>query len=198
MSSNSKTESENKSQEKTETNGDSEESNNDTVRELQLGDIIHITDPLNEKLNDQLFAIDYIDRLKAYLINTDTLERIRLTISEDGILGDGNIRRIAIRNRMDSPSYARQNGLLPGKWVNIYFGGEFPIIITGEITNLEKDMIELKSVDGDILYINFEYKGIPEDLPIELIEMVLEKEFNREEYANELMNIYKKCLKSDS
>ena len=171
MSSKSNSESENKSQEKTETNDDSEESNNDTVIELQLGDIIHITNPLNEKLNDQLFAIDYIDKSKAYLINTDTLERIRLSISEEGVLGDGNIKRIAIRNRMDSPSYARQNGLLPGKWVNIYFGGEYPIIITGEITNLEKDMIELKSVDGDILYINFDYKGIPEDLPIELIEI---------------------------
>jgi len=182
----SKSESENKSQEKTETEKietDKTETNNDqksdtysdptndTVIELQLGDIIHITDPLNETINDQLFAIDYIDRSKAYLINTNTLERIRLSISEDGILGDGNIRRIAIRNRMDSPSYARQNGLLPGKWVNIYFGGEFPIIITGEITNLEKDMIELRSVDGDILYINFDYKGIPEDLPIELIEI---------------------------
>ena len=185
MSSNSNPESENKSQEKTETNddseetngnseetnGNSEETNNDKVIELQLGDIIHITNPLNETLNDKLFAIDYIDRSKAYLIDTDTLERIRLSISEDGILGDGNIRRIAIRNRMDTPSYARQNGLLPGKWVNIYFGGEFPIIITGEITNLEKDMIELKSVDGDILYINFDYKGIPEDLPIDLIEI---------------------------
>ena len=42
--------------------------------------------------------------------------------------------------------------------------------------------------------LNSNYKRIP----IELIEMVLEKEFNREEYANELMNIYKKCLKSDS
>ena len=185
MSSKSNPESENKPQEKIETNSDSEEtnsdseetnsdskvSNNDTVIELQLGDIIHITNPLNETLNDQLFAIDYIDKSKAYLINTNTLERIRLSISEDGILGDGNITRIAIRNRMDSPSYARQNGLLPGKWVNIYFSGEFPIIITGEITNLEKDMIELKSVDGDILYINFDYKGIPEDLPIELIEI---------------------------
>ena len=158
-------------EEKTETNGDSEQSTNDTVIDLQLGDVIHITNPTNETLNDQLFSIDYIDRSKVYLINTDTLERVRISISEDGILGDGNIRRIAIRSRMDSPSYARQNGLLPGKWINIYFGGEFPLIITGEITNLEKDMIELKSVDGDILYINFDYKGIPEDLPIELIEI---------------------------
>ena len=31
-------------------------------------------------------------------------------------------------------------------------------------------MIEVKTIDGDILYINFDYKGIPEDLPIEMIE----------------------------
>jgi hypothetical protein len=142
-----------------------------TIVELQLGDIIHITSPLNETLNDQLFSIEYIDSSKIELINTDTLNKIRLTISKDGFLGDGTIERIAIRSRLDTPSYARQNGLLPGKWINIYFGGEFPIIITGEITNLEKDMIEIKSIDGDILYINFEYKGIPEDLPIELIEI---------------------------
>jgi hypothetical protein len=114
-----------------------------TIVELQLGDIIHITSPLNETLNDQLFSIEYIDSSKIELINTDTLNKIRLTISKDGFLGDGTIERIAIRSRLDTPSYARQNGLLPGKWINIYFGGEFPIIITGEITNLEKDMIEI-------------------------------------------------------
>jgi hypothetical protein len=32
-------------------------------------------------------------------------------------------------------------------------------------------MIEVKTIDGDILYINFDYKGIPEDLPIETIEI---------------------------
>ena len=149
----------------------SELKGNDTIIELQLGDIIHITNPTNDKLNDQIFSIDYIDKSKVYLINTDTLEKIRLSISPDGIIGDGNITRIAVRSKMDTPSYARQNDLLPGKWVNIYFGGDFPIIITGEITNLEKDMIELSTVDGDVLYINFDFKGIPEDLPIDLIEI---------------------------
>ena len=166
MSSNSEKESINETQ-----GSESSNINNDTIIELQLGDIIHITNPLNDKLNDQIFSIDYIDKSKVYLINTDTLEKIRLPITEDGIIGDGNITRIAIRSKMDTPSYARQNGLLPGKWVNIYFGGDFPIIITGKITNLEKDMIELTSVDGDILFINFDFKGIPEDLPIDLIEI---------------------------
>jgi hypothetical protein len=59
-------------------------------------------------------------------------------------MGDGNISKIIILSRSKSPSYAEQNGLLPGKWLNIYFEGDFPIIITGEITNLEGDMIEVK------------------------------------------------------
>jgi hypothetical protein len=138
---------------------------------LQLGDVIQIANPVNEILNNQTFIIDYIDKSKTYLINTDTLDRIKLKISEAGILGDGNITRIEILSRASSPSYAKQNGLLPGKWINIFFGGDFPVIITGEITNLEEDMIEVKTTDNDILYINFDYKGIPEDLPIENIEI---------------------------
>jgi len=144
---------------------------NDTIIELQLGDVIHITDPLNDILNDQTFIIDYIDKSKAYLINTDSLERIRLNISPEGVIGDGTITRIAILSRSDTASYARQNDLTPGKWINIHFGGDIPVIITGEITNLENDMIEVQTVDDDIIYINFDYKGIPENLPIEMIEI---------------------------
>ena len=166
---------------------------NDSKLELQLGDVISIANPLNEVLNDQTFIIDYIDRSKTYLINTETFEKVRVPISPDGIIGDGNITRIAILSRSDTPSYARQNGLLPGTWINIHFGGDYPIIITGEITNLENDMIEIKTVDTDVIYINFDYKGLPEDLPIELIEIrgkpskqqeVIEGEKEEEELGN--------------
>ena len=142
-----------------------------SVIELQLGDVINIQNPKNEKLNDQTFIIDYIDRSKMYLINVDTLEKTRLKISADGIIGDGGITQIAILSRSDTPSYARQNDLTPNKWIDIHFAGDFPVIITGEITNLEEDMIEITTVDGDTLYINFDYKGIPEDLPIKIIEI---------------------------
>ena len=144
---------------------------NDTILELQLGDVISITNPVNDELNGQSFIIDYIDKTKAYLINTDTMNRIRVSITPEGVLGDGNITRISILSRDDTGSYARQNDLLPGKWINIYFGGDFPVIITGEITNLENDMIEVTTVDGDVIYLNFDYKGIPENLPIEMIEI---------------------------
>ena len=181
-----------------ESNSDSEEKtllkpkSNDTVLELQLGDVIKIISPLNENLNEQTFIIDYIDKSKVYLINTDTLERIRVSISEDGTIGDGNITKIAILSRSDTPSYARQNELLPGKWINIYFEGDYPVIITGEITNLENDMIEVKTIDGDMIYINFDYKGLPENLPIEMIEIrdrpsepLTQKEKEKEEEEKE-------------
>ena len=139
--------------------------------ELQLGDIIQITDPINEKLNEQTFIIDYIDKQKMFIIDINTFDKIKLKISDDGIIGNGTITKLAILSRNETASYARENGLLPNKWVNIHFGGEYPVIITGEITNLENDMIEIKTIDGDTIYINFDYKGIPEDLPIDFIEI---------------------------
>ena len=55
----------------------------DIELELQLGDVILITNPVNENLNEQTFLVDYIDSSKVYLINTDTLNTIKLKISEE-------------------------------------------------------------------------------------------------------------------
>lgn len=138
---------------------------------LQLGDVIKIIDPTNEVLNEQTFLIDYIDDKRMTLINTQDLNMIQLTI-EDGVIQPGSIVNIELIFRNELEGYARQNNLLPGKWVNIYFGGDVPVVMTGEITNLEEDMIEITSYpDKDVLYINFGYKGIPEDLPIDSIEL---------------------------
>jgi hypothetical protein len=137
--------------------------------ELWVGDIIHINSPLNEILNDKTFLIVYIDKLNMQLINTDTLSKIRIPISEEGIIGDGNMKRISILSRCDSPSYAIQNGLIPEKWIDIHFDGEIPAILTGKITNLENDMIEISTIEKETIYLNFDYKGIPEDLPIKHI-----------------------------
>jgi hypothetical protein len=167
--------------ESTETPIENNTKNNDITLELQLGDVIQIINPVNENLNNQTFIIDYIDNSKAYLINTESIERIKVKISADGTFGDGNITKISILSRSDTPSYARQNELLPGKWIHIVFGGENPAIISGEITNLEEDMIEVKTIDDDTIYINFDYKGIPEDLPITNIEIGEKPQQTREE-----------------
>jgi hypothetical protein len=138
---------------------------------LKLGDIIVFSDPTNEKLNDNVFIIDYIDNSKIKLINSETFDKVTLPISSSGLIGDGSIKNIKVISSNENEGYARQNNLLPGTWVNIYFGGDIPIIITGEIINIEEDMIEIKTIDKDILYINFNYQGIPEELPIETFEI---------------------------
>jgi len=146
--------------------------NNQEVVSLHLDDVIKILDPENEELNENEFLIDYIDKNKIRLINTETLTFVLLTISPDRTLGDGTITNITIISRNENLGYARQNGLLPGIWINIFFGGETPAVITGEITNIEEDMIEIRCYpDNETIYINFDYKGLPEDIPIETIEI---------------------------
>jgi len=138
---------------------------------LKLGDIIIITDPTNEILNNNVFLIDYIDQNKIKLINAESFAKVTLQINPDGTIGDGTITGIKIISSNEKEGYARQNELLPGTWINIYMGGDIPVVITGEIINLEEDMIELRTTDDDIIYINFNYNGLPEDLPIETIEI---------------------------
>ena len=138
---------------------------------LKLGDIIWISDPTNEILNDNVFLIEFIDQTKIKLINSESFEKTILNISSEGVIGDGSIQSIKVLSSNPVEGYARQNDLLPGTWVNIYFGGEIPTVITGEITNLEEDMIELRTTDDDTLFINFKYQGLPEDLPIETFEI---------------------------
>ena len=125
-----------------EQNSEKEQPNNDSKESeilLKLGDIILITDPTNEILNNNVFLIEYIDPTKMKLINSETFEKVVLPISTDGLIGDGSIQTIKVISSNPKEGYAKQNDLLPGTWINIYFGGEVPTIITGKITNLEKD-----------------------------------------------------------
>ena len=160
-------------EEEEEEKDDSDSLENDSKRiELQLGDIIRINDPTDDIINNKVFMIDYIDDTKINLIREDDLRKITLKIGSNGQLNNGTIKSIELLYRNDENGYARQNNLRPGEWVNIYFEGDVPYVMTGEITNLEEDMIELKTYpDNDTIYINFDYKGIPEDLPIKRIEL---------------------------
>ena len=139
---------------------------------LQLADIIKIIDPQTPNLNNSIFMIDYIDETLLKLINSETLTTTELKINKDQTIEDGTITEIHLLSRYESPSYAVQNKLLPKTWVNVYFGGNMSMVITGEITNLEEDMIEIKRYpESDYIYINFDYKGIPKNLPIEYIQI---------------------------
>jgi len=139
---------------------------------LELGDIIIIYCPTNDILHEQTFSIDYIDKERIQLINVQDFSPFTLKLSEEGVIrNEEHIEAIDLLYRAKEKGFARQHQLLPGTWLNIHFGGETPIIVTCEITNLEEDMIELTTFpEGDILYINFGYRGIPLDLSITSFE----------------------------
>jgi len=134
---------------------------------LQLGDIIQILATSDPDVDGKQFLISYIDKQRILLRGADG--EVTLTLSPDGSLSNEAITGISILSRAENPGYARQNGLVTGEWINIHFAGDLPTIMTGEITALEEDQIEVKLVEGDVIYIDFAYKGIPDDLPIEKI-----------------------------
>ena len=140
--------------------------------EIGLGDIVQIIAPTNSAINEQIYLIEYIDQTKIKLINVATTTRLTLTMSSKGGFSDESITSIVILNSPEFPGYARQNKLIPGTWLDIVFGGELPTIITGHITDLAEDMIEVKTYPGEqIFYIDFAYQGIPENIPIEEIRI---------------------------
>ena len=137
---------------------------------LELGDIIEIFAQSNPDLHEITAIITYIDNQKIKLLNVSTAKFYQLNIAENGQFTDESITQIHLLSRSEEPGFARQNSLLPKTWVDIHFGGEIPMVITGEITNLEEDMIEIITYpDMRVIYINFGYHGIPENIPIEKI-----------------------------
>lgn len=140
---------------------------------LELGDIIEIYAPSNPELNENTFFITYIDDHEIDLTNVSTFHPYHLKINEQGHITDESIRVISLLSRSEEPGYARQHLLLPKTWIDIHFGGETPLIIRGEITNLEEDMIEVTTYpDLDTIYIDFGYKGLPKDMPLEQVIII--------------------------
>ena len=138
---------------------------------LQLGDIIRLQTPSDPKTHDKVFLINYLDSKQLILSNVTDGEEITLPI-DNGKFDDSvaPVTQIEILDRPQDLGFARQNNLLPGTWVDIHFGGDVPAIFTGNISDLEEDMIEVRTVPGDErIYIDFGYKGIPRDLPLEKI-----------------------------
>ena len=137
---------------------------------LQLGDIIEIVSPTNSVYHETTFFIHYIDQTLIQITNVNFLQKYQLNINETGNLTDESIVQINLLSRSDVKGYAKQNFLLPNTWIDIHFGGEVPTIISGQISNLEEDMIEIITYpDMKTIYIDFKYQGIPIDFPIDKI-----------------------------
>ena len=154
---------------------------------LELGDIIQINAPSNSIINNHTYFIDYIDKNMMILVDDRSLEKKTINIANDGKLDDETIESIAILSKSEKKGYARQNNLIPDNWVSIHVGGEIPTIITGQITDLEEDMIELNTwPKGEKVYIDFGYQGIPLDIPFE--KFVLREEPAKTTLQEEAIN----------
>jgi hypothetical protein len=133
---------------------------------LEYGDVIKIYASSNKELHQQTFFIKYIDSSsRISLINTSTLHPYTLYYNEDGSgkLRDESVEEIHIIWKSPLKGYTAQNELTLHKWVDIYFGGDFPVVFTGEITEIQEDQIELTIYPSlEVIYIDFEYKGLPE------------------------------------
>ena len=139
---------------------------------FELGDIIQLESPSHEELHQMVAYIDYIDDTQIILIDTSSSNKINLLLKEDGTLFDESITAIYLLSRSKEKGFARQNDLFVNNWVNLKFGGEIPQLITGQITNLEEDMIEITTwPELNVFYINFGYKGIPLDIPLQEITL---------------------------
>ena len=102
----------------------------DTDMNLRLGDIIEIIAPSDPVVNDKKYYINFIDNSTIELLQ-DNGDTHTLHIEPDKRLRNESITEIHILDRASELGYARQHQLLPNTWVNIYFGGDQPTVITG-------------------------------------------------------------------
>ena len=133
---------------------------------FELGQMIKIYAPTIPDINEKIYLIDYLDDNIIKLINDTDFSKLDLTI-KDGKLTNESIEKISIIFTPKIKGYARQHNLIPTNWISIEFGGDIPTFINGQITDLDEDEIEIDIYGQDQkIYIDFGYKGIPDDLPI--------------------------------
>ena len=142
-----------------------------SIKSIELGDIIQIHAPQNREIDTQIYYVFYVDEEKLKLLNTSNRQLLSLKIKS--YIADESIVSVDLLSRSQEKGFARQNKLLPLTWVDIHFGGDMPAVISGQITNLEEDMIEITTINpsSQVIYIDFAYQGMPEDLPIERIDI---------------------------
>jgi hypothetical protein len=136
---------------------------------LQYASIIRINST-NLDYDNQLFFINYINHERVELISSKSKEAFTLLIGEDGTFDDEAITDVEVLySPPEGSGYAKINGLLPGKVIDIHFGTSEPFIITGEIINLENDIIEIKPRNEWVeqnIFIDFHYGGVDSELNI--------------------------------
>ena len=135
---------------------------------LQLGDIIRIISPKDPEYHGKTFFVYYYDPNGFLeLVHTTSMQIKTIPLKQGASDLMGQWESIELCSRAMHRGFARQNGLLPGAWVELEFHGDVREIITAKIQHLEEDMTTLLThPQGNLYYLDFAYKGIPKNIPL--------------------------------
>jgi hypothetical protein len=175
------------------------------IVELMRGDIIRFV--AQSQLNSKVFFIDYIDESRMRLLpdmRSDESQQqqqqqpqqaaIDLALDAGRFPSEAQIESVELLYRNEKePGYARQRGLLPGKWIEIEYITEkdgVTLMVYGEIKTLAEDTdcigvsvytgnetgesaseSEPGSSSNPFIYIDFEFKGLSDELYIKSIKV---------------------------
>ena len=140
---------------------------------MKLGDVIQVSAPSNHHIHDKIYYIDYIDDATIVGIDLNDGTKSTFDLDANGCLTDTTIAQITLISRSPKEGYAAQHDLVAGKYVKMVF--EFqgkPLTLHGKILANDEDMIQIEASDNQIIFIDFEYKGIPKHIPLTHISIV--------------------------
>jgi hypothetical protein len=168
-----------------------------SIVELMRGDIVRLV--ASSQINKNIYFIDYIDETNIRLIAdmrtaasdaASTFQNptpvLNFELTNGRFPSELQIESIELLYRNEKEQgYARQRGLVPGKWIEIEYiteKEEFTFMVYGEIVSLPDDTDcigisvyqqeqEQAGVETPIIYIDFEFKGLSEDLHIRSIKV---------------------------
>ena len=141
---------------------------------IQLGDVVKFMAPSNEQLHQRSFLVVFCNKDKIKMVDVENGFQKVISMTSGVLDASERVDSVVIQFREEYPGYALQNGLIPGTWIQIHFGGDWVYSVTGKITNLEEDRIEIHAWKEDVIfYLDFAYNGLPETPPyVENIEIL--------------------------
>ena len=181
-----------------------------SIVELMRGDIVRLV--ASSQINKNIYFIDYIDETNIRLIAdmraaasdaASTFQNpspvLNLELTNGRFPSELQIESIELLFRNEKEQgYARQRGLVPGKWIEIEYiteKEEFTFMAYGEIISLPDDtdfigisvytdqpqqqpqqqqqqqQQQQEGSEAPIIYIDFEFKGLSDDLHIRSIKV---------------------------
>lgn len=143
--------------------------------QLELGDIIKLFSLQLDEFHEQIFVIIFISKERLVIQNIISNKIHDLPIKENKLLNK-LIENIHLLKRHEKQGFVQQNNLSINTWIDIQgkYKTDIPFTLTGKITNIDHDMIEVTiySLEEEtIIYIDFAYQGISPDSNINTINI---------------------------